>query len=251
MSQNTDLLKKYGSGHQFFGGHRQTALRNSQTMKILVLGNPQQHEAFQAKFTARHEVEYLHQLGPETDLSNTDLVVDFQIDDMNEQMEGYLPIEGLRVLVNAPKNSLAELAYFQDDLRCTLFGFNGLPTFLEREVFEVSCLHEGDGPILKEICEALGTDYEIVKDRVGMVTPRIIFMIINEAYYTLQEGTASKADIDRGMKLGTNYPYGPFEWCELIGVEHVYETLEALYLDTREERYKICPLLKQAYLHQP
>jgi 3-hydroxybutyryl-CoA dehydrogenase len=81
-----------------------------------------------------------------------------------------------------------------------------------------------------------------------MVTPRVIFMIINEAYFTVQEGTARKADIDQGMKLGTNYPYGPFEWSELIGLQHVYELLEAVYEDTKDERYKICSLLKKEYL---
>jgi 3-hydroxybutyryl-CoA dehydrogenase len=81
-----------------------------------------------------------------------------------------------------------------------------------------------------------------------MVTPRILFMIINEACYTLQEGTASKEDIDTSMKLGTNYPFGPFEWANKIGIKHVYETLEAIYLDTHDERYKVCPLLKTMYL---
>jgi 3-hydroxybutyryl-CoA dehydrogenase len=49
--------------------------------------------------------------------------------------------------------------------------------------------------------------YIQVEDRVGMVTPRVIFMIINEACCTLQEGTASMKDIDTSMKLGTNYPF--------------------------------------------
>jgi 3-hydroxybutyryl-CoA dehydrogenase len=81
-----------------------------------------------------------------------------------------------------------------------------------------------------------------------MIKPRVIFMIINEACYTLQEGTASIEDIDKSMKLGTNYPFGPFEWCDKIGVTHVFETLNAIYDDTRDERYKICPLLKHKYL---
>ena len=51
-----------------------------------------------------------------------------------------------------------------------------------------------------------------------------------------------------GMRLGTNYPYGPFEWCEKIGLNEVYETLEAIYEDTKDERYKICPLLKMNIL---
>lgn len=82
-----------------------------------------------------------------------------------------------------------------------------------------------------------------------MVTPRILMMIINEAYYTVQEGTAGKLDIDTAMKLGTAYPHGPFEWLQQIGIRDVYEVLDALYQDTREERYKICPLLKTEYLH--
>jgi 3-hydroxybutyryl-CoA dehydrogenase len=73
-------------------------------------------------------------------------------------------------------------------------------------------------------------------------------MIINEAYYTVQEGTANRDDIDQAMKLGTNYPMGPFEWCKKIGITDVYETLEALYNDTHDERYKICSLLKHDYL---
>jgi 3-hydroxybutyryl-CoA dehydrogenase len=94
----------------------------------------------------------------------------------------------------------------------------------------------------------LNWNYKIVEDRVGMVTPRIIFMIINEACYTLQEGTASMQDIDISMKLGTNYPMGPFEWANKIGINHVYQTLENLYQDTHDERYKVCPLLKTKYL---
>ena len=151
-------------------------------------------------------------------------------------------------MINAPKISLAELAYYQGEVSCKLFGFNGLPTFLDRDLLEVSLYQKNDKEVLHQICEALGTDYLVVDDRIGMVTPRVIFMIINEAFYTLQEGTASIEDIDKGMKLGTNYPYGPFEWCDKIGIENVYEVLEAIYEDTKDERYKTCPLLKKKYL---
>ena len=74
--------------------------------------------------------------------------------------------------------------------------------------------------------------------------------LINEAYYTVQEGTASKKDIDLGMKLGTAYPKGPFEWSQEIGLDHVYETLDALYQDTKDERYKIASLLKTEYFKE-
>ena len=62
------------------------------------------------------------------------------------------------------------------------------------------------------------------------------------------EGTATREDIDAGMKLGTNYPLGPFEWATSWGIANIYELLEALYLDSKDERYKVCPQLKQEYL---
>ena len=113
---------------------------------------------------------------------------------------------------------------------------------------EVSSTSIDQNVKLKSICESIGTDFEIVDDRVGMVTPRVIALIINEAFYTVQEGTATKKDIDLGMKLGTNYPNGPFEWCKKIGIQNIYELLEAMYEDTKDERYKISPALKKEYL---
>ncbi|WP_234996911.1 3-hydroxyacyl-CoA dehydrogenase family protein [Hymenobacter roseosalivarius] len=119
---------------------------------------------------------------------------------------------------------------------------------MNRPLLEVSSPNPENAPQLAETCAALGTDYRVVQDRVGLVTPRVICMIINEACYTLQEGTASIQDIDKSMKLGTRYPRGPFEWANLIGVSRVYEVLKALWEDTHEERYKVCPLLKSMYL---
>jgi 3-hydroxybutyryl-CoA dehydrogenase len=133
-------------------------------------------------------------------------------------------------------------------LYSSVFGFCGLPTLLNRPLLEVSISKPEDAAQLAEICAALGTDYRVVQDRVGLVTPRVVCMIINEACYTLQEGTASIRDIDKSMKLGTSYPRGPFEWANLIGVSRVYEVLEAMWQDTHEERYKVCPLLKTMYL---
>jgi 3-hydroxybutyryl-CoA dehydrogenase len=129
-----------------------------------------------------------------------------------------------------------------------VFGLCLMPTLIDRKYLEISYQHKDHSAFLTDICQKLGTEYRIVEDRVGLVTPRVICMIINEACYTLQEGTASIRDIDLGMKLGTNYPHGPFEWANAIGINRVYETLEALHQDTREERYKVCPLLKTMYL---
>jgi 3-hydroxybutyryl-CoA dehydrogenase len=62
-------------------------------------------------------------------------------------------------------------------------------------------------------------------------------MIINEAFLTLQEGTAERKDIDLAMKLGTNYPGGPFEWAEKWGLDEVARLLHRLQQSTGEPRY--------------
>ena len=55
----------------------------------------------------------------------------------------------------------------------------------------------------------------------GFITARVIAMIINEAFFALQENVSSKEEIDTAMRLGTNYPYGPFEWTKLIGIDKI------------------------------
>jgi 3-hydroxybutyryl-CoA dehydrogenase len=127
-----------------------------------------------------------------------------------------------------------------------VIGMNLLPTFINRALAEITL--DEKQPCNTQVLEQMGWEIKLVKSRVGLVTPRVIFMIVNEAYFTVQEGTASKEDIDTGMKLGTNYPKGPFEWSQEIGLKNIYQTLKAMYEDTKEGRYKICPMLKKEAL---
>lgn len=124
-----------------------------------------------------------------------------------------------------------------------VIGMNLLPTFINRPLAEITLDQKNSAET--QMLVDLGWEIKQVESRVGMVTPRVVFMIINEAYFTVQEGTASRADIDTGMKLGTNYPFGPFEWSQKIGVQNIYQTLKLIYKDTNEGRYKVCPLLKK------
>ena len=220
-------------------------------MHIVVLSDHEMAAEFRQKFPEGKEgvtYTFLHHLSLQDEqLSPTDVVFDFLLHQQPERLGIYAP--GQVVFCNAVTVQLAALVKKVElEASCTLIGFNGLPTLLNRPVLEVSLLNPQHEEKLKDICAALDTEYLLVDDRVGMVTPRILCMIINEACYTLQERTASIADIDQGMKLGTNYPKGPFEWANQLGVKNVYEVLHAVYEDTKEERYKICPLLKTKYL---
>jgi 3-hydroxybutyryl-CoA dehydrogenase len=76
-----------------------------------------------------------------------------------------------------------------------------------------------------------------------MITARVLATIINEAYYTLGAQVSTREEIDIAMKLGTSYPYGPFEWAAKIGLARIYELLAELSRD--DKRYVPAPLLAQ------
>ena len=101
---------------------------------------------------------------------------------------------------------------------------NGWPGFLEMPLLEAAAQEDS----AKKARRIFGDLILFVKDVPGFVNPRIISMIINEAFFTLGAGTSSRAEIDTAMKLGTNYPLGPFEWKEKIGGHRVAALLTAL-----------------------
>ncbi len=78
---------------------------------------------------------------------------------------------------------------------------------------------------------------------IGFNFPRIVSMIINEAYFAKEEGM-NEQDIDTAMKYGVNYPIGPFEWAQKIGHEQIVNLLNELYFVTKDSRYKVSPLLQ-------
>lgn len=215
-------------------------------MKILCVGDQKQAEVLKRRIQGDHSVHQVNVLS-ETP-HEYDVVFDFSNTGEPGSLDNYADLTDKPVFLNNVQFSLAVLVLLNDAVTCKLFGFNGEPSFLDRDLMEVSCLEIEDKRALDKTLSDLGLDYELVDDRIGMVTPRIIAMIINEAYFTVHEGTASREDIDLGMKLGTNYPMGPFEWKDAWGIDRIYELLDALYHDTKDERYKICPLLKKEYL---
>jgi 3-hydroxybutyryl-CoA dehydrogenase len=120
---------------------------------------------------------------------------------------------------------------------------NAWPGLLRRPITEVAVTDPAQEVIVSEVFTQLQWRYQLVPDTCGMITPRILAMIINEAWFTFGEGVSTKEEIDTAMKLGTNYPMGPFEWGEMIGLEKIYGLLKEL--GRTEERYAVAPALEQ------
>lgn len=118
---------------------------------------------------------------------------------------------------------------------------NGWKTFLNRPVVEASSESVEWQNKANDFFAVTGRKVEWVPDVPGFLSARVISMIINEAYFTLQDKISSREEIDIAMKLGTNYPYGPFEWSKLIGLKNISRLLQVL--EKTNPRYAPCELL--------
>lgn len=139
------------------------------------------------------------------------------------------------VLLNSVNTTLKELETAGNVLR-----FNGWNSFLQRKTWDIAGRVTEE---MKTIFTALQKQYIEVADETGLIAARPISMIINEAYFALGEKVSTKEEIDIAMKLGTNYPFGPFEWGRKIGVKNIYSLLSLLC--KTDKRYLPASLLQK------
>ncbi|MCJ7583199.1 MAG: 3-hydroxyacyl-CoA dehydrogenase [Anaerolineales bacterium] len=96
--------------------------------------------------------------------------------------------------------------------------------------------------VVLEVSAKMGKETVVVNESPGFITSRISALVGNEAFYMLMEGVASAADIDRAIKLGLNYPMGPLELADLVGLDVRLRNLQYLH-QTLGEKFRPCPLL--------
>ena len=113
------------------------------------------------------------------------------------------------------------------DLPSNCIRINAWSGFLLKPQLEI-CAGEVVQQKAEEILNQIGWKFLWTPDVQGLITPRTIAMIVNEAYFALEDEVSSKEEIDTAMKLGTNYPHGPFEWSEIIGLEKINHLLKTL-----------------------
>ena len=146
-------------------------------------------------------------------------------------------------------STLEQSSWMQNKER--LIGISAFPTLTKGTLIELApSIHTAKRHITgaEDIAIQLTKEVAVIQDRVGMVLPRILCSLINEAFFAIMEGAAPPEHIDLAMKLGTNYPSGPIEWANAIGLPYVAAVLDAIHRDIGEERYRIAPLLRQMAL---
>jgi 3-hydroxybutyryl-CoA dehydrogenase len=164
----------------------------------------------------------------------------------SEWLDPELP-ESTLILTAALGHSAADAAT-DIHARHRVVGFAALPPLQKGQSVELAATPWTEATALNEAGEFfrdLGLEPIVVTDGPGLVFPRILCTIINEAAFALMEGVASPEDIDTAMKLGTNYPLGPLEWADRIGLDQIVGVLEGLQAEYGEDRYRPAPALRQ------
>lgn len=196
-------------------------------MQLVVKASSQQQQAFLSKNLPSDVHVYWY--GTDDIPEKADAWFDLSFE---EDGQAFPTITDAPIFVNAVLTTT-------DKLPKNYIRINAWNSFFERTSIEIAA---GNNETKADtILNALGWAYTHVPDVPGFIAARVIAMIINEAYFAFGDEVSSKIDIDTAMKLGTNYPYGPFEWCDIIGIQRIYQLLSLL--EKEDDRYAPAPAL--------
>lgn len=202
-------------------------------MHIVIRSTSQQKKELLQKSFEDVSVDWINE--NENFQNNADAFFDLTFNDDNVAANNFL--NNVIVFVNAVNCTNAEID------KKNYVRINAWPGFLNHVLIELSATDEKTKHKAAEIFNKLKWKFVWTTDVYGFISARIIAMIINEAYYAVQEKVSTKEQVDLAMKLGTNYPFGPFEWAEKIGLKKVYQLLKKLA--AKNSRYAISDLLKE------
>jgi 3-hydroxybutyryl-CoA dehydrogenase len=183
--------------------------------------------------------------------TGADIVVEVVIEVMAvkkkvyEELEGIVPSHCL-FFTNTSGLSITEMASVTkrpDKVIGTHF-FNPVPVM---KLLEIICCYQ-TSPETLEVAKAwgkkIGKEVIVVKEAPAFVVNRILCLMLNEAFYVLDEGLASAEDIDKGMMLGCNHPIGPLALADLVGLDTLLHIMEDLYRELGD-KYRPALMLRK------
>ncbi len=220
------------------------------------------------RISAQEAEEAISRITTTTSLDEALLESDFMLEAVIERLEikreifrraGEISSKQALLATNTSTLSIAKIAQgLPANTRSRIFGMHFFNPPQIMKLVEIVKTDETDEGILKSasvVATKLGKTSIMVKDIPGFVANRIGILVFSEASSLLEKGIATVQDIDNAMKLGYGYPLGPFELGDLVGLDTRLRNMQALYEETKDERFKPPSLLRtlvsEGYLGDP
>ena len=204
-------------------------------MRFVVLANEQQKaELLSAGIDDNCKIDWINSSNEFSAYPDADAILDLLFEENKYDVSHLRSFLQKTVIINSVTKTISEIGL-------PFIRINAWPGFLKRNIAEVACGSESNKKEVERVLSSFNKKTEWVPDIKGFISARVVSMIINEAWFALEEKVSTKEEIDIAMKLGTNYPYGPFEWGKKIGLKNIAGLLSALSLS--EKRYLPATLL--------
>jgi 3-hydroxybutyryl-CoA dehydrogenase len=186
------------------------------------------------------------------ELGDCDLVIESIVEDLTAKKELFSHLssvckDGAIIATNTSTLPVVDLAIETDrpDKVCGVHFFNPAPLMALVEIVRPLTASDETVAAVREFAESCDKTPVEVKDRAGFIVNALLFPYLNNAVRMLEAGTASRDDIDAAMKGGCNFPMGPLELLDLVGLDTSLAILDALYDEFRDPNYAAMPLLRR------
>ena len=186
------------------------------------------------------------------DLHNCDLVIESVVEDLAVKKELFkeldLVVKDEAILAtNTSTLPVIEMAVVTDrpDKVVGVHFFNPAPMMSLVEIVRPLTAADDTVAAVTELARACGKDPVEVKDRAGFIVNALLFPYLNNAVRMLENGTATRDDIDTAMKGGCNFPMGPLALLDLVGLDTSLAILDALYDEFRDPNYAAVPAMRR------
>jgi 3-hydroxybutyryl-CoA dehydrogenase len=186
------------------------------------------------------------------ELADCDLVLESIVEDLATKKHLFSELDrivrdGAILATNTSTLPVIEMAMEtgRPDLVCGIHFFNPAPAMPLVEVVRAITTSDGTVAAARAFAEACGKSPVEVKDQAGFIVNALLFPYLNNAVRLYDAGVASRDDIDAAMKGGCNFPMGPLELLDLVGLDTSLAILEALYAEFKDPNYAPAPLLRR------
>jgi 3-hydroxybutyryl-CoA dehydrogenase len=189
------------------------------------------------------------------DLKDCDIIIEAIIENLDLKKTTYASLDKIckaETIFCSNTSSLTitemSMATSRPDKFAGLHFFNPVPVMKLVEVVQTILTSAHTQGAVMEFARSLGKEPVAARDNSGFIVNRLLVPYLLDSIRALEEGVGSVEDIDKGMRLGCNYPMGPFELLDYVGIETAYYISEIMFNEYREKRFAPPPLMKKMVL---